>query len=106
MKDIRFWRAEYPEDKIACDETNTDPKINALTVVEDEIPLKAELLLLYFLFYFFFWEDTICATKSFLGTNETRVYVWRLAFMLAWASLVVFQHASGVGAAPPVMNTL
>lgn len=42
MKDIRFWRAEYPENKIACDETNTAPKTNALTVVEDEILLKAE----------------------------------------------------------------
>lgn len=36
MKDIRFWRAEYPEDIIACDQTNRCSKINALIVVEDE----------------------------------------------------------------------
>lgn len=55
MKDIRFWRAEYPEDKIACDETNTAPKTNALAVVEDETLLKAESYLLYFLFFCCFW---------------------------------------------------
>lgn len=50
MKDIRFWRAEYPEDIIGCDQTNRGSKINALIVVEDET-LKAELYLLNFIFF-------------------------------------------------------
>lgn len=73
MKDIRFWRAEYPEDIIGCDQTNRGSKIDALIVVGDETLLKAELYLLYFIL--FFWEDDICATKPFLGTNETWVCV-------------------------------
>lgn len=50
MKDIRFWRAEYPEDIIGCDQTNRGSKINAFIVVEDET-LKAELYLLNFIFF-------------------------------------------------------
>lgn len=75
MKDIRFWRAEYPEDIISCDQTNRGSKINALIVVEDETLLKAELDLLYFIYiYFFFSEDEICATVK-------QGCAWRLAFM-------------------------
>lgn len=65
MKDIRFWRAEYPEDIIGCDQTNRSSKINARIVVEDETPLKAEIYLLYSIF-FFFREDEIGATKRLL----------------------------------------
>ena len=53
MKDIRFWRAEYPEDIIGCDQTNRSSKINARIVVEDETPLKAEIYFLYSFFFFF-----------------------------------------------------
>lgn len=52
MKDIRFWRAEYPEGIIGCDQTNIGSKINALIVVENETVPKAELYLLYFIFFF------------------------------------------------------
>lgn len=40
MKDIRFWRAEYPEDIIGCDRSNRGSKMNALVVVEDEALLS------------------------------------------------------------------
>lgn len=49
MKDIRFWRAEYPEDIIGCDQSNRGSKINAWAVVED--------------------ETQICAPKPFLGVK-------------------------------------
>lgn len=55
MKDIRFWRAEYPEDIISCDQTNRGSKINTLIVVEDETLLKAELDLLYFIYIYIFF---------------------------------------------------
>lgn len=35
MKDIRFWRAENPEEIIGCDQSNRGSKINALVAVED-----------------------------------------------------------------------
>lgn len=50
MKDIHFWRAEYPEDIIGCDQTNRGSKVDALIVVEDETLLKAELYLIYIIF--------------------------------------------------------
>lgn len=75
MKDIRFWRAEYPEDKIACDQTNTAAKTNALAVVEDETLIKAESYLLYFTFLFFLVRIKFVQRKPFLETNVTRVCV-------------------------------
>lgn len=65
MKDIRFWRAEYPEDIIGCDQTNRGSEINALIVVEDETLPKAELYLLKFRF---FSERMKFVRLSFLGT--------------------------------------
>lgn len=82
MKDIRFWRAEYPEDIIGCDQSNRGSKINAWALVED--------------------ETQICAPKPF-SRSEIEATLGPVG-----GALVVLQYttgeSSGVGAASLVVN--